>query len=75
MLPLDAEHAINNPNAVRATAPVPPAQVKRKRLKWLRRICSREVELAIGLSSIGIPKVSAPEPTSEAARLALESRR
>jgi hypothetical protein len=61
---LRGEHAIGGPDAVSGTAPVAEARVKPKRLRWLRRICSGEVDLAVRLSSIGIPKTGAPEPGS-----------
>jgi hypothetical protein len=72
---LRGEHAIAGPEGIRADGPVAGAPVKRKHLKWLRRLCSGEVDLAIRLSSIGIPKTGAAEPGSQAARLASASGR
>jgi hypothetical protein len=37
-----------------APAPAVIAKAKPKRLKWLRKICSSEVKLAMKLSAIGI---------------------
>jgi hypothetical protein len=54
---LRAEHAVAGSAMVRDT-PAAATKAKRKHFRWLRRICSGEVDLAIKLSSIGIPKTA-----------------
>jgi hypothetical protein len=54
------------PNTIRLAAPAAESRVvqaKPKRLKWLRRIGSGEVNLAMKLSSIGIDKYTTPAET------------
>ena len=72
---LRGEQPVVGAEAGRETGTVAGTKVKRKHLKWLRRLCAGEVELAIKFSSIGIPQTSLPEPAAQAALLTPESNR